>query len=79
MAPKSHGLKRTSREWLDVHRAAHAIGFRSTATMMYGHLEAPEDTVAHLDAIRELQDERGGFTAFVPPQKRTQRTSRPLR
>jgi cyclic dehypoxanthinyl futalosine synthase len=52
--------------WLDVHREAHRQGFRSTATMMYGHVEEPEDILDHLDAIRELQDEHGGFTAFVP-------------
>ena len=52
--------------WLDVHREAHRQGFRSTATMMYGHVEGPEDILDHLDAIRGLQDEHGGFTAFVP-------------
>jgi cyclic dehypoxanthinyl futalosine synthase len=52
--------------WLDVHREAHRQGFRSTATMMYGHVEQPEDILDHLDAIRALQDEHGGFTAFVP-------------
>ncbi len=52
--------------WIDVHREAHALGFRSTATMMYGHVENEEDIVEHFDAIRELQDERHGFTAFVP-------------
>ena len=52
--------------WLDVHREAHRQGLRSTATMMYGHVETPDDVLDHLDAIRELQDEYGGFTAFVP-------------
>jgi cyclic dehypoxanthinyl futalosine synthase len=52
--------------WLDVHREAHRRGFKSTATMMYGHVETPEDVLDHLDAIRLLQDEFGGFTAFVP-------------
>jgi cyclic dehypoxanthinyl futalosine synthase len=52
--------------WLDVHREAHRQGFRSTATMMYGHVEEPDDIVDHWEAIRELQDEHGGFTAFVP-------------
>ena len=41
-------------------------GFSSTATMMYGHVEDTEDVLDHLDAVRELQDELGGFTAFVP-------------
>ena len=52
--------------WLDVHREAHRRGFKSTATMMYGHVETAEDVLDHLDAIRLLQDEFGGFTAFVP-------------
>ena len=52
--------------WLDVHRAAHRVGMRSTATMMYGHVETPAEIVEHLDAIRVLQDETHGFTAFVP-------------
>jgi cyclic dehypoxanthinyl futalosine synthase len=54
------------RAWLDVHREAHRQGFKSTATMMYGHVEEPDDIVDHWEAIRELQDEHGGFTAFVP-------------
>lgn len=53
-------------KWLEVHRAAHKIGFRSTATMMYGHVETPEDIVEHWERIRALQDETGGFTAFIP-------------
>ena len=52
-------------DWLDVHREAHRLGFRSTATMMYGHLEKPEDIINHLEVIRDLQDEHHGFTAFV--------------
>jgi 2-iminoacetate synthase ThiH len=52
--------------WLDVHREAHRRGFKSTATMMYGHVETTEDVLDHLDAIRVLQDECAGFTAFVP-------------
>ena len=52
--------------WLSVHREAHALGFKSTATMMFGHIEEDEDILEHLDAIRTLQDETGGFTAFVP-------------
>ncbi len=58
--------KNLTESWLDVHREAHALGFRSTATMMYGHVETPEDIVEHFEAIRSLQDEHGGFTAFVP-------------
>jgi cyclic dehypoxanthinyl futalosine synthase len=52
--------------WLDVHREAHRVGMRSTATMMYGHVETDEEIVEHFDYIRALQDETGGFTAFVP-------------
>jgi cyclic dehypoxanthinyl futalosine synthase len=52
--------------WLDVHRAAHEVGMRSTATMMYGHVETPAEIVEHLDYIRALQDDTKGFTAFVP-------------
>jgi cyclic dehypoxanthinyl futalosine synthase len=52
--------------WLDVHRAAHQVGMRSTATMMYGHVETPAEIVEHLEYVRALQDETKGFTAFVP-------------
>ena len=52
--------------WLDVHREAHRAGMRSTATMMYGHVETPAEIVEHFEHIRALQDETGGFTAFVP-------------
>jgi cyclic dehypoxanthinyl futalosine synthase len=53
-------------DWVDVHRAAHNNGLRSTATMMYGHVETDEDIVEHLEVTRRLQDETGGFTAFIP-------------
>jgi aminodeoxyfutalosine synthase len=53
-------------DWLDVHRTAHGLGLRSTATMLYGHLERPEHRVHHLLQLRELQDETGGFLAYVP-------------
>ena len=52
--------------WLQVHREAHELGIRSTATMMYGHVETDADLVEHWEHIRALQDEYGGFTAFVP-------------
>jgi cyclic dehypoxanthinyl futalosine synthase len=52
--------------WLEVHREAHRQGLQSTATMMYGHVEGPDDVLDHFDAIRALQDEYRGFTAFVP-------------
>jgi len=53
-------------EWLEVHRTAHRLGLKTTATMMFGSLDADEDIVEHLRVIRELQDETGGFTAFIP-------------
>src|SRR5437773_10401865 len=52
--------------WLDVHRAAHRVGMRSTATMMYGHVETDAETIEHLSYVRDLQHETRGFTAFVP-------------
>ena len=52
--------------WLAVHRTAHEVGFTTTATMMYGHLETPSDIIEHLDAIRSLQDETHGFLCFIP-------------
>ena len=52
--------------WLSVHRQAHQLGFKSTATMMFGHIEEDEDVLEHLEHIRNLQEETGGFTAFVP-------------
>ncbi len=52
--------------WLDVHRAAHQVGMRSTATMMYGHVETDAELIEHLEYVRALQDETHGFTAFVP-------------
>jgi cyclic dehypoxanthinyl futalosine synthase len=52
--------------WLEVHREAHRAGMRSTATMMYGHVETDAELIEHLDYVRALQDETGGFTAFVP-------------
>jgi cyclic dehypoxanthinyl futalosine synthase len=63
---KISSLKGTSADWLNVMREAHRIGFRSTATMMYGHIESDEDIVEHLESVRRLQDETHGFTAFVP-------------
>ena len=60
-----HG-KETAAEWLDVHRTWHQMGGRSTCTMLYGHVETLEHRVDHLRQLRELQDETGGFTAFVP-------------
>ena len=55
---------RTS-EWLEVHRVAHRLRMRTTATMMYGHVETIEQRLEHLQLLRDLQDETGGFTAFI--------------
>ena len=63
---KISSRKGTSADWLSVMRIAHEIGYKSTVTMMYGHLENDEDIVEHLDQARQLQDETHGFTAFVP-------------
>ncbi len=52
-------------DWLNVNRVWHKLGGRSTATMMFGHVETLEERVEHLDRLRELQDETGGFTAFI--------------
>ena len=73
--------KQSCREWLEIHRAAHRQGLRTTATMMYGHAEQPVDVIEHLECLRRVQDEAGarqrdhgvgqsrsgaGFTAFIP-------------
>lgn len=58
--------KESASEWLDVHRAWHELGGRSTCTMLFGHVESMADRVDHLRQLRELQDETRGFTGFVP-------------
>jgi cyclic dehypoxanthinyl futalosine synthase len=57
--------KATAQEWLDVMRYAHAAGLRTTATMMYGTVETADERLEHLFRLREVQDETGGFTAFI--------------
>ena len=57
--------KTTSREWLQIMREAHRLGMSTTATMMYGHVETLAERVEHMRVIRELQDETGGFRAFI--------------
>jgi len=52
-------------DWLEVHRQWHLLGGKSTATMMFGHIETLAERVEHLERLRELQDETGGFTAFI--------------
>lgn len=58
--------KINTQQWLDVMRAAHTVGFRSTATIMFGHIEGYQHWARHLLRIRNLQTETGGFTEFVP-------------
>lgn len=58
--------KATAAEWLEVTRTAHQLGIRSNATMLYGHVETPEERIDHLLTVRQLQDETGGFQAFIP-------------
>ncbi|MBU4185129.1 MAG: dehypoxanthine futalosine cyclase [Desulfobacteraceae bacterium] len=53
-------------KWLEVMKTAHNCGLRTTATMMFGHIERPEHIIEHLMKIRNLQDNTGGFTAFIP-------------
>ncbi len=52
--------------WLEIMETAHAQGMRTTATMMFGHIETLEERLLHLERIREVQDRTGGFTAFIP-------------
>lgn len=58
--------KINTEQWLDVMKAAHQVGFRTTATIMYGHVEQPKHWARHLIRVRDLQKETGGFTEFVP-------------
>jgi len=61
IAPKKHD----SSVWIDVHRQAHKLGIKSTATMMFGTVETDEEIVEHWNLVRKLQDETGGFRAFI--------------
>jgi len=56
----------TTSEWLDVITAAHHLGIRTTSTMMFGHVESVEDRMQHMDLLRRVQRDTGGFTEFVP-------------
>ncbi len=58
-------LKCNSEQWLEVMRIAHELGLNSSATMMFGHVETLEDRLEHLERLRSVQDETGGFTAFI--------------
>ncbi len=59
-------LKCAVSEWVEVHRSAHQLGMRTTATMMFGVKETYEQRVNHLEIVRRIQEETGGFTAFIP-------------
>jgi len=58
--------KISGQRWLDVMRAAHDAGLKSNATMLYGHVETPAELADHMLRLRELQDDTGGFNAFIP-------------
>lgn len=62
-------------DWIAIHQQAHRIGYRTTATMMYGHLEEPRDILLHLDALRTTQDLLPGFTCFIPWSYKSDRTA----
>ena len=58
--------KESAEEWMEVHRTWHQMGGHSTCTMLYGHIETASHRIDHLRRLRELQDETGGFTGFIP-------------
>jgi aminodeoxyfutalosine synthase len=58
--------KESAEEWAEVHRIWHQMGQHSTCTMLYGHIETARHRIDHLRRLRELQDETGGFTGFIP-------------
>jgi aminodeoxyfutalosine synthase len=60
------GYKSTAEDWLEVHRTAHALGLKTNSTMLYGHIETPQERVDHVLRLRDLQDETGGFQVFIP-------------
>jgi len=68
-------LKCRSQEWVDVHLTAHRLGMRTTATMMFGCGETIEQRMNHLEIIRNIQEETGGFTAFIPWSFQRENTS----
>lgn len=57
--------KCSTQEWLDVMQSAHEQGMKTTATMMFGHIETTDERIEHFEKIRQLQDKTGGFTAFI--------------
>ncbi len=63
---ETYHLKISGDEWLDIARKVHAAGLKSNCTMLHGHIETPEERVDHLDRLRLLQDETGGFQTYIP-------------
>jgi cyclic dehypoxanthinyl futalosine synthase len=68
-------LKSSVQDWVDVHRACYEVGLRSTATMMFGTGETIEQRMNHLDIVRQMQEETGNFTAFIPWSFQRENTS----
>ena len=68
-------LKCSTQDWVDVHRTAHALGMRTTATMMFGCGETLEQRMNHLELVRRIQEDTGGFTAFIPWSFQRENTS----
>jgi aminodeoxyfutalosine synthase len=60
------GGKCSGEQWLDIHREWHKLGMKSNATMLYGHIEKYKHRIDHLEKLRQLQDETGGFQTFIP-------------
>lgn len=58
--------KISGERWLEVHETAHRLGMKTNSTMLYGHIETPEERIDHLLQLREVQDRTGGFQAFIP-------------
>jgi aminodeoxyfutalosine synthase len=69
--------KANSDEWLDVMKTAHSLGLKSNATMLFGHIENPEERIDHLLTLRELQDTTSGFQSFIPLPFHPQNTELP--
>jgi cyclic dehypoxanthinyl futalosine synthase len=68
-------LKSSVNDWIDVHRTCHALGLRTTATMMFGTGETIEQRMNHFDIVRQIQEDTGGFTAFIPWSFQRENTS----
>ena len=68
-------LKSSAQDWIDVHRTAHALGMRTTATMMFGCGETIEQRMNHFEIVRQIQEDTGGFTAFIPWSFQRENTS----